>query len=138
MMSEKRCGDCEYFVAFRNYNYETCTNDTITEYCDLLQNKETYDRDKGDEVWNSIFQDCPLQTGIIPVESAIKLLESRKFKAERFNDYVRHSCKETELLKNENEQLRQRIAFFEKQSDEFEQYTAQTIQNMIANYRDDE
>lgn len=41
-------------------------------------------------------------------------------------------------LNDENEQLRQRIAFFEKQADEFEQYTAQTIQNMIANYRDDE
>ena len=54
-MSEKRCGDCEYFVAFRNYNYETCTSDTITEYCELLQNKDTYDRDKGDEIWNDVF-----------------------------------------------------------------------------------
>ena len=108
----KKCGDCEYFIAFRNMNYETCTNDTITEYCDLLQNKETYDRDKGDEVWNSIFQDCPLQTGIISVESAIKLLESRKFEAEQFNDYVRHSCKETKLLKNENEQLRKELNCF--------------------------
>ena len=41
-------------------------------------------------------------------------------------------------LADENEQLRQRIAFFEKQADEFEKYTAQTIQNMIANYRDGE
>ena len=45
--------------------------------------------------------------------------------------------REIRQLKEENEQLRQRIAFFEKQEDEFEQYTAQTIQNMIANYRDD-
>ena len=48
-----------------------------------------------------------MQTSIIPVKSAIKLLESRKFQAEQFNDYVRHSCKEIELLKNENERLRQ-------------------------------
>lgn len=41
-------------------------------------------------------------------------------------------------LNDENKQLRQRVAFFEKQGDEFEQYTAQTIQNMIANYRDGE
>ena len=40
-------------------------------------------------------------------------------------------------LKEENEELKQRIALFEKQEDEFEQYTAQTIENMIANYRDD-
>ena len=38
-------------------------------------------------------------------------------------------------LSEENEQLKSRIAFFEKQADEFEQYTAQTIQNMIADYR---
>ena len=41
------------------------------------------------------------------------------------------------ILKKENEQLKSRIAFFEEQEDEFETYTAQTIQNMIANYRDD-
>ena len=40
-------------------------------------------------------------------------------------------------LKEENEELKQRIALFEQQEDEFEQYTAQTIENMIANYRDD-
>ena len=40
-------------------------------------------------------------------------------------------------LKEENEQLKQRIALFEQQEDEFEEATAQTIQNMIANYRDD-
>ena len=38
-------------------------------------------------------------------------------------------------LKEENEQLRQKVAFFEEQEDEFEQYTAQTIENMIADYR---
>ena len=40
-------------------------------------------------------------------------------------------------LKEENEELKQRITLFEKQEDEFEQYTAQSIENMIANYRDD-
>ena len=40
-------------------------------------------------------------------------------------------------LSKENEQLKSRIAIFEEQEDEFEKYTAQTIQNMIANYRDD-
>ena len=40
-------------------------------------------------------------------------------------------------LNDENEQLKSKIAFFEEQEDEFEQYTAQTIQNMIADYRDD-
>lgn len=40
-------------------------------------------------------------------------------------------------LEEENEQLKSRIVFFEEQEDEFEKYTAQTIQNMIANYRDD-
>lgn len=40
-------------------------------------------------------------------------------------------------LEKENEQLKSRIAFFEEQEDEFEQYTAQTIEDMIAYYRDD-
>ena len=44
---------------------------------------------------------------------------------------------EIDKLKEENEQLKSRIAIFEEQEDEFEKYTAQTIQNMIANYRDD-
>ena len=39
-------------------------------------------------------------------------------------------------LEKENEQLKLRIAFFEEQEDEFEKYTAQTIQNMIADYRE--
>lgn len=39
-------------------------------------------------------------------------------------------------LKEENEQLKSRIAFFEEQEDEFEKYTAQTIKNMIADYRE--
>lgn len=39
-------------------------------------------------------------------------------------------------LEKENEQLKSRIAFFEEQEDEFEKYTAQTIQNMIADYRE--
>ena len=76
-MSEKRCGDCEYFVAFRNYNYETCTNDTITEYCELLQNEETYDRNKGDEIWDDVFDDCPLRKGFVATESVIKLLNTK-------------------------------------------------------------
>lgn len=40
-------------------------------------------------------------------------------------------------LKKENEQLKSRIVFFEEQEDEFEKYTAQTIQNMIADYKGD-
>ena len=39
-------------------------------------------------------------------------------------------------LKEENEQLKSRIAFFEEQEDEFEKYTAQTIKNMIVDYRE--
>lgn len=57
-----------------------------------------------------------------------KLCEDKDFA--EFMDFV-------EELAKENEQLKSRIAFFEEQEDEFEKYTAQTIQNMIANYRDD-
>ena len=103
-MSEKRCGDCKYFVAFRNYNYETCTNDTITEYCELLQNEDTYDRDKGDEIWNDVFDDCPLKTGYVSTESAIRLLQSKKEVRKQFDNYVRISC---EQLRQENNFLKQ-------------------------------
>ena len=107
MMSEKRCGDCEYFVAFRNYNYETCTNDTITEYCELLQNKETYDRDKGDEIWNTVFDNCPLKTGYVSTESAILLVKSKKEVRKQFDNYVGISCGTNEKLQDENEQLKE-------------------------------
>ena len=105
-MSEKRCGDCEYFVAFRNMNYETCTCDTITEYCELLQNEDTYDRDKGDEIWNDVFDDCPLKTGYISTESAILLLQSKKEVRKQFDNYVRISCEKKEKLQDENERLK--------------------------------
>lgn len=108
-MSEKRCGDCEYFVAFRNYNYETCTNDTITEYCELLQNEETYDRDKGDEIWNDVFDDCPLETGYVSTESAILLLQSKEEVHKFFDNYVRSSCEKEKKLQDENEQLRKQV-----------------------------
>ena len=58
------CQKCKFFVAYRNFNYEKMTNDTITIYCDLLQNKETYDRDTGDEIWeNGWLNECPLRKG---------------------------------------------------------------------------
>ena len=104
-MSEKRCGDCEYFVAFRNYNYKTCTNDTITEYCELLQNEETYDRDKGDEIWDDVFDDCPLKKGFVATESVIKLLNTREELQEQFDDFVHHSLAENEQLQKKNEEL---------------------------------
>lgn len=117
----RRCGDCKYFVAFRNMNYETSICDTITEYCELLQNEETYDRDKGDEIWNSVFDDCPLRTGFVLTESVIKLLQSRKFLQKQFDDYVDYSCKEKEFceensqnLKKANKQLKERLYEFEK------------------------
>jgi len=114
-MSEKRCGDCEYFVAFRNYNYEKCTNDTITEYCELLQNKETYDRNKGDEIWNGVFIDCPLKTGYVSTESAILLLNSKKEVHKQFDKYVRISCDGKKKLQDENEQLKKDDLLFFQQ-----------------------
>lgn len=108
-MSEKRCGNCKYFVAFRNYNYETFTNDTITEYCVLLQNEETYDRDKGDEIWDDVFDDCPLKTGYVSTESAILLLQSKKEVCKQFDNYVKISCENEKKLQEENEQLRHEL-----------------------------
>lgn len=108
-MSEKRCGDCEYFAAFRNMNYETCTCDTITEYCELLQNENTYDREAGDDVWNDVFGDCPLKTGYVSTESAILLLQSKKEVCKQFDNYVRISCEKKKKLEDENEQLRKKL-----------------------------
>ena len=119
-MSEKRCGDCKYFVAFRNYNYETCTNDTITEYCELLQNEDTYDRDKGDEIWNDVFDDCPLKTGYVSTESAIRLLQSKKEVRKQFDNYVRISCEKKKKLQDENEQLRQENNFLKQIREAFQ------------------
>lgn len=119
-MSEKRCGDCKYFVAFRNYNYETCTNDTITEYCELLQNEDTYDRDKGDEIWNDVFDDCPLKIGYVSTESAILLLQSKKEVRKQFDNYVRISCETNEKLQDENEQLRQENNFLKQIREAFQ------------------
>ena len=113
-MSEKRCGDCKYFVAFRNYNYETFTNDTITEYCVLLQNEETYDRDKGDEIWNDVFDDCPLKTGYVSTESAILLLQSKKEVRKQFDNYVKISCENEKKLQEEKEQLKN---YFKKRAE---------------------
>lgn len=57
---------------------------------------------------------------------------------QRENNKLKVHCKyEVKQLKEENEQLKSRIAFFEEQEDEFERYTAQTIENMISRYRDD-
>lgn len=120
-MSEKRCGDCEYFVAFRNYNYETCTNDTITEYCELLQNKATYDRDKGDEIWNDVFDDCPLKTGYVSTESAILLLQSKKEVYKQFDNYVRISCEKEKKLRDENEQLKKELQSVTMLKDDYEE-----------------
>lgn len=100
-MSEKRCGDCKYFTSFRNYNYETCTNDTITEYCELLQNEDTYDRDKGDEIEDNIFDDCPLRKGVVSTESVIKLFNTREELQNQFDDYVHHSLVENEQLQKQ-------------------------------------
>ena len=55
----------------------------------------------------------------------------KEFTSDEFKDFLNE-------LNDENEQLRQKVAWFEKQEDEFEEATAQTIQNMIANYRDDD
>lgn len=121
-MSKKRCGDCEYFVAFRNMNYETCTCDTITEYCELLQNEDTYDRDKGDEIWNNVFDDCPLKTGYVSTESSILLLQSKNEVHKQFDDYVRISCEKKKKLQDENEQLQTELNNYEK------------ITNLLADY----
>lgn len=58
------------------------------------------------------------------------LIESQERELKKKNEQISD-------LKEENEELKQRITLFEKQEDEFEQYTAQSIENMIANYRDD-
>ena len=65
-------------------------------------------------------------------------VEKKAYQTSTFKEDVEKVVALLNQLWEENEQLRQRIAFFEKQADEFEQYTAQTIQNMIANYRDGE
>lgn len=93
MNNNKKCSDCEYFTAYRNYNYETSTNDSITMYCELLQNEATYDRDTGDKIAETVFDDCPLETGYVPIESAIKLLKSKEEVCKLFDDYVRLSKK---------------------------------------------
>ena len=49
-------------------------------------------------------------------------------------EYIDEMVTDYKKLEKENEQLKSRIAFFEEQEDEFEKYTAQTIQNMIADY----
>lgn len=116
-MNGKRCGDCEYFVAFRNMNYETYTCDTITEYCELLQNEDIYDRDKGDEIWNDIFDDCPLNKGYVSTESAIRLLQSKKEVCKQFDDYVRISCEKKKELQDENEQLRTQLLLCKQSKD---------------------
>ena len=67
----------------------------------------------------------------------VDLLNSQEEKIKDLNAEIRSLRKWGKFLEKENEQLKQRIAFFEQQEDEFEQYTAQTIQNMIADYRDD-
>lgn len=65
LLMPKKCVDdiyhCKYFCWHRNYNYETCTNDTITLWCDLLDNKETYNRVDGDVIWENGFSNCPLK-----------------------------------------------------------------------------
>lgn len=65
LLMPKKCVDdlhhCKYFCWHRNYNYETNTNDTITLWCELLDNKDTYDRDTGDKIWENGFDDCPLK-----------------------------------------------------------------------------
>lgn len=58
------------------------------------------------------------------------LIESQERELKKKNEQISD-------LQEENEELKQRITLFEKQEDEFEQYTAQSIENMIANYRDD-
>ena len=121
-MNGKRCGDCKYFVAFRNMNYKTCTCDTITEYCELLQNEDTYDRDKGDEIWNGVFDDCPLNKGYVSTVSAIRLLQSKKEVRKQFDDYVRISCEKKKELQDENEQLRHEIEIEKKWQLEKDKY----------------
>ena len=61
----------------------------------------------------------------------------RRLAPTRIIDLLNEQQATIQSLKEENEQLKQRIALFEQQEDEFEEATAQTIQNMIANYRDD-
>lgn len=90
-MNNKRCGGCEYFIFFKNYNFETSTIDTITMYCELLQNEDTYDKDIGDKIAENVFDDCPLRTGTVPIESAILLLKDRNEVCELFQEYVRIS-----------------------------------------------
>ena len=72
------------------------------------------------------------------IQEVVDLLNSQEEKIKDLNAEIRSLRKWGKFLEKENEELKQRIALFEQQEDEFEQYTAQTIENMIADYRDDE
>ena len=56
----KCCGDCNYFSVYRNFCGEPSTT-SVTMGCKVLDNEEDYDRDTGDKVAKSIFDDCPFK-----------------------------------------------------------------------------
>lgn len=54
------CSECKYFTIYRNFCGESnCT--TVTAGCKWLDNEKDYDRDTGDKIAKSIFEDCPFK-----------------------------------------------------------------------------
>ena len=56
----KCCGECNYFTVYRNFCGEPSTT-IVTMGCRILDNKKDYDRDTGDKIAESIFDDCPFK-----------------------------------------------------------------------------
>ena len=56
----KCCRECNYFIVYRNFCGEPSTS-SVTMGCRILDNEKYYDRDTGDKIAESIFDDCPFK-----------------------------------------------------------------------------
>ena len=94
--------------------------------------------DKRFEKWNDY--SCKVKDNqentLLDWEDVVDLLNEQQAIIDEQKIAIDELITDYKKLEKENEQLKLRIAFFEEQEDEFEKYTAQTIQNMIADYRE--
>lgn len=56
------CGDCSYFICYREFNGEP-TASIVTMGCGLLGNEKDYNRIEGDKIASTTFKECPLRRG---------------------------------------------------------------------------
>ena len=116
--------------------HELCSCEDLYELCDDLNNlaEENEQLQKYNEQLKERLEKINGGYGHLTHRNGLTanewLIESQERELKKKNEQISD-------LKEENEELKQRITLFEKQEDEFEQYTAQSIENMIANYRDD-